>query len=74
MGFNKDDRIRRKNRAYNLPTPEINYAARRLLNKLSVEFKGEAIINKLNNMMTFNDDRYTREVLCTSIKIVNDEY
>ena len=74
MGFYEDDRIRRKNRVYNLSTPDINYAARLLLKKLSIEFRGETLINRLNNMMATNDDQYTREVLCTSIKIINNKY
>lgn len=71
MGFYEYDRIRHKNRAYNFPTPEVNSAARRILDELS-DLSGPALVEELRRRIGLNDDKHTIDALKTAIVIVTN--
>ncbi len=68
MGFYEDDRIRNKNRKYNFPTPDINYAAHKCIK--SINLKGEALVSELLSRRDSGDDTYDKETLDTAVIIV----
>ena len=74
MGFYEFDRIRSKNKAYNFPTPDINFRARALLKELKANKDSQTILSELQRMLDINDDAHTREVLTTAITIVKHNY
>ena len=69
MGFHEDDRIRSKNRLFNFPTSDINYAARKIIS----ETGRVNLVEKLQLMLSNNEDVRTREILKTAIIIAKTE-
>jgi hypothetical protein len=72
MGFYEDDRIRRKNRAYNFPTPEINFEARKLIRNSGGGEKSRVLYFLKCRFDGCVDDHY-RKILQTAIKIAEEE-
>lgn len=74
MGFYEDDRIRRKNRQYNFPTPEINCAARTCIKDLvDSGFTGTSLVEELKHRLSVNDSKHVRDTLTTAITITEKE-
>ena len=75
MGFNEDDRIRYKNAQYNLPTPSINSAARKLISDISLigsQLIGDQfIVDELEHML--DHSTHDSEVVTTAIAIIKKE-
>jgi hypothetical protein len=72
MGFYEDDRIIRKNKRFNFPTPEINQKAREVIFSIGLP-NSEALLEALQDRLNSNDDPETRKVLETAIIITRTE-